>query len=266
MSNYTVERVVVLSDMHVPYHDQACESLVLRFLQEFAPTTLIIDGDVIDFYALSTFDREPSRRFDLAKDIQTTQNYMAELKKAVPATCKTVLIGGNHEDRLRKYLWSRAPELTGVVGTDIPDLLKLTKNNWQYVSYYNAPESNAGVPGYNLSNVLLVTHGICISKYSAYTARAHFDRFHTSGISAHSHRLGTYYFRAYGGSWIWLENGALCTLEPPYSPSPNWEQGFSAGYIFHDSDKPSELPRFEMQNVLIHNRKLVWQGKLYKAS
>jgi hypothetical protein len=254
-----------LSDAHVPYHNKDAQSLVIRWLEDFKPTTLICNGDMIDFYSLSTFDREPSRRFDLAKDVLATQSYLNSLVSAVPSDCTRVYLEGNHCDRLRRWLWRSAPEISQLAGTDIPSILKLTENNWQYLPYHNTAATTGGIPGYNLSNVLLVTHGIFASKYSAYSARAHFERFHTSGISGHSHKLGTYYFQAYGGAWVWLESGCLSTLTPDFMISPNWQNGFVAGYIFHDNANPQDTPRFDMQPVLIHKRKLTFQGQVYRA-
>jgi hypothetical protein len=249
----------------VPFENKAAQSLVIRFLQDFQPTTLVMAGDLLDFYQLSSFDREPARRFDLAKDVKTACSYLDSLTAAIPPTCKRVFLGGNHCDRIRKWIWSHAPELVGIAGTDIPELLKLTENNWQYIPYYNPSSVTDGVPGYNLSNVLLITHGLFVRKHSADGARAHFDRFHTSGISGHSHRLGTYYFQAYGGAWTWLESGCLASLSPAWLQSPNWQNGFVAGYIFHDDANPQDTPRFDMTPVLIHKRKLTWQGQVYRA-
>lgn len=259
--SYTVERVVVLSDIHVPYEDKICQALVLRFLQEFKPTKLIINGDLLDFHQISSFDREPSRRMHLTDDIVLAQDYLKQLVANVPETTEKIFLGGNHCDRLRKYLWRSAPELTQIAGNDIPSLLNL--QGWNYIPYYNAAAVNNGVPGYNLDNVLLITHGICARKYSGYTARAHFERFHTSGVCGHVHRLGQHYFRAYGGVWTWIEGGCLCQLEPPYAPSPDWQQGFVAGYVWLDG---TPTPHFDLQQVFIRDKKIAWQGRLFKAS
>jgi len=51
-------RVLILSDIHVPFHDvQAIEAAVEWGRREKGVTDVLINGDLCDFYQLSNFTR-----------------------------------------------------------------------------------------------------------------------------------------------------------------------------------------------------------------
>lgn len=257
-----IKRIAVFSDVHVPYHGVQAQAVLLAFLGHFHPNIVVLAGDLLDFYSLSHFDREPSRRLQLPDDIQQARDYMKDLDAVLSPLCRKVFLGGNHEDRLRKFLWKQAPELYELESLDIPGLLSLEDRSWEYIPYYE-PMATSGAPGLALYN-LLITHGTVARKWSGYTARAHFERFNYSGISGHTHRLGTFYHRAYGGQYVWFEAGCLCGLEPPYMASPDWQQGWIAGYIHGESDDDPS-PRFDLRTVFCYKGKAAWEGMVIKA-
>lgn len=247
--------------MHVPYGDPAAQTILLSFLQHFRPDIAVIAGDLLDFYPLSPFDKDPRRRFELSRELKVAQEYLAAIDAVLPKRAERVLIGGNHEDRLRRYLWRSAPELENLPELEVETLLGLEERGWRWLPYYDAVTA-CGSPGYNCHGIL-ITHGVMARKWSCYSARAHFERFHCNGVHGHTHRQGSYFFRAYGGEWQWIEAGCQCKLEPPYSPSPDWQSGFVAGYIW---DEPGDLtPRFDLRPVVVHNGKAAWEGKLFRA-
>jgi len=254
-----MQKVLILSDVHEPHADRRSQSLIIRFISDFKPDLLIVNGDLIDFYQLSPFDRDPARRMLLSDDITLANLYLDHLQKAMPRLSKKVFIEGNHEDRLRRYLWRQAPELYDVPGNTIQDMLHLEERKWGYVPYYNAVEES-GAPGYEIGGIL-VMHGTYVRKASGASAKAHFERYHCSGVNGHTHRQGQYFFRAWGGDWTWAESGCMCSLEPPYSPSPDWQQGAIAGYIWDAQD--CDGPRVELNFVTIRNGALSFGGKLY---
>lgn len=255
-----MKKLMVFGDIHVPFHSKPAQSIVLSVISEWKPDVIVLNGDLLDFYGLSPFDRDPERKCGLEDEFQLANRYLDHIDTAAPDALK-IFEEGNHEDRLRKYIWRNSPALAGLGGVDTESFLKLSERGWKFVPYFNPVEST-GVPGYDLNGILIM-HGLFARKASAATARAHFERFHCSGIHGHTHRLGVFLFRAYGGAYTWLESGCLCGLEPSYTPSPDWQNGFVAGYIH---DKPSSAqPFFEMQKYVIHNKKLSFEGRLFKA-
>ena len=60
-------------------------------------------------------------------------------------------------------------------------------------------------------------------------AKAELKKAGVSGVSGHTHRLGTYRAVGYGATQ-WTEQGCMCLLEPDYIVGPpNWTQGIAVG-------------------------------------
>lgn len=215
-----VQRDIVISDLHIPFHDPFAWDLTLAVVQTIRPQQLVIAGDALDFWKLSVYDKDPGRMDDsgLQKEIDLWKSMIKQLQRATTKGCLYNFLPGNHEDRLRRYLW-RHPELHGLRALDLPSLLSL-------------PELNIGFHEHEYELVprhLLVKHGRFIRKYSAYSARAELEneRFSISTITGHTHRLGTHYTRTRRGLVKAIENGCLCSLEPGYIRNPDWQHGFT---------------------------------------
>ena len=60
---------------------------------------------------------DPSRRLSLQDDLDLTRCILREIKDS--SNAKIFMCAGNHEDRLRLYLWNKAPELSELRALDI---------------------------------------------------------------------------------------------------------------------------------------------------
>lgn len=209
---------VVMNDIQIPFHDDRALSNVLRFVADLRPYGVILNGDVVDCYAISDFSKDPLKRADLDLEIRGAGQLMEQLAKF---TTKRIWIGGNHEDRLRRYMWKNAPALAVVPGQDFPTIFRLSDHGFSWLEYGDI---------YNLGK-LLVTHGSIVSKHSAFTAKAHMEKYGSSVLVGHTHRLGTFYRRDIRGVHVAIENGCLCRLTPEYVQHPNWQQGFSVVHV-----------------------------------
>jgi hypothetical protein len=116
MDELVVHKIVVLSDAHYPYHDVFATKLAVRLVEKWQPQEVVLNGDLLDFYKLSTFDQDPSRWRDggLQQEIDQWLEWANELKGAAPDACRFHFLPGNHEDRLRRHLW-RNPQLCHVL-------------------------------------------------------------------------------------------------------------------------------------------------------
>ncbi len=181
----------------------------------------------------------------------------------LPADCEKVFVEGNHDDRLRRFLWQRAPELVPLNTLTLPGLLRLEQRRWSYIPYYD-PVNTSGAPGFYRSGIL-VMHGLFARRWSGASAQAHHQRFGGSGVHGHTHRMGVFQHRTFTeqGQQIWFEAGCKCSLEPSYMPGPDWQNGFVAGRVWEDGDKLN--PRFDFSLAQIHNGKLTWEGQLFRA-
>lgn len=244
-------RSIYLSDLQIPFVDWPAMKLVEHFMEDWQPDRIFYVGDIADFYGISKFDKNPARRFRLKHERAWVREMLDRHKQMVPNAEQTWL-DGNHEERIVRYLWERAPELADLDDEDtgepimgIPALFGLNKRGIQYTSY-------AGHVDYL---GFLITHGNLLSKHSSYTAKQMSERFRSSGLSAHSHRLGMYNWTGIAGPQAWYENGCLCRMDPEYMHNPNWQLGFHIGVVV--DQKVHVLPG------IIFGRKLYIEGKVY---
>lgn len=223
------EKFIVISDIHFPYEDKEALGAVKQFIKHNPINTIILNGDILDMYDVSRFDKSPERVNSLQGELNKAIKFLKELRALAPEA-KMVFIQGNHEKRLEKYLY-RHPELFSLDALKIPNLLKLQELNIQYEPKF-----------YRLGS-LKITHGSKVRKYSGYTAHAELDSNDCSGISGHTHRGGVYYKKTPSRYLAWYEGFCLCGLEPEYTEGiPDWQQGFIYGIAKGDEFKVSPVP------------------------
>lgn len=229
-------RELNISDLHVPYHDPFAWQLTLNIVKRVKPTKINIGGDALDFYQLSTFDKDPKQLQDggLQENLDQWFQMVRQLQRAAPDECEYTFVPGNHEDRLRRYL-NRNPELYGLRALELPALMRLEELGIKY--YQDEIEI---IPG-----LLVIKHGSVVRKDSGYSAKGELERerYAVSTITGHTHRLGTHYVTTRNRVVKAHENGCLCLLNPEYVKNPNWQQGMTmtthfGGELFHVEDVP----------------------------
>lgn len=221
-------KFIVLSDIHFPYHDSKALKAVYKFLEQHPVDTIILNGDILDFYDVSSFDKDPSRINSLQKEIDMAEKFFSRLRKLSPNS-KIIFVKGNHCSRLERYL-KKHPELYSLEALKLPKLLNLDKYNIEYKD-----------KGFKLGSLKII-HGDIVRKYAGYTARAEMEKHDCSGISGHTHRLCCFYFRTPERDLMWAESGCLCDLNPEYIECPSWTQGFLYGTTHKDSFSIMPIP------------------------
>lgn len=238
--------VAIIGDTQHPFHDAKSLAVVEQFLEELQPDYLFYNGDMQDFYQISKFDKDPRRITEMQSDIDSTRAMFRHHKVILPNTDKK-LLGGNHEDRLQKFLWTKASEFSSLQCLSISELFHLEEYEIDYIPY------ECGVM---INDVFLIIHGSFVSAHSSYTAKRMFERHGGCGICNHSHRGGTYYKRNRFGVFGWWENFCLCSLEPDWIRYPDWQQGFSLVHFFGK--------HFWVEQMPIIDHEFIYGGKLYK--
>ena len=51
-------RCLVLSDIHIPYHDQAALALALAYARDYRPTHIVLNGDILDAQEISSHPKD----------------------------------------------------------------------------------------------------------------------------------------------------------------------------------------------------------------
>lgn len=241
-----VERAAFLGDIHVPYQDDVAVDLALDFLAWFKPDKLWLIGDIVDFYQLSRFSKDPSRVPKLQDDLDATTALLKRFRGACPKA-HIVYLDGNHEDRLRRFCWD-TQVLASVRKLTVPKLLGLDELQIEHHPYGRVQSWHG----------LMVEHGDRVSRHSAYTAKSMLEARGKSGISGHTHRMGSHYRTDCTGTKAWWENGCLCSLQPDYTFMPNWCQGFSIGHAIDGGQ------RFFIEQIPIIDSRILHGGMLWE--
>lgn len=234
-------RIAKLNDWHIPYHDRRALNVAFNFVEETQPEKIVVD-EVVDFYALSKFSKDPRRRLQLQQELDEAQEWLWKLRKRFPNS-EIVMVESNHDKRLVKYLSSQAQELAYLRCLNFSHLLGLDGMRIDYSSHF-------------IFKKVLFKHGEIIRKDSAMTAKAEFVKEGMAGASGHSHRAGVFYQTVRGGKYSWVECGCLCNLKPDYvEGTANWQQGIGLFTFDDDSDL------YDPKVFTINKYKVIWGNK-----
>lgn len=239
------QKVLVIPDIHCPFQNEAALSATISFSKYFQPDNIFIMGDLVDFYAISRFTKDPERALKLQDELDVAYATLRQIRNANPKAF-ICLIRGNHEHRLQKYLWSEAKELSGLRDLSVERLLNLKELNIFYEK-----------TGRLVHRGLVFKHGDIVRKFAGYSAKGEFEKSGMSGVSAHTHRGAIYYQNNASGGYSWMECGCLCKLDAEYLEGdiPNWQTGFGVAYFSLKS------PRYFMEFIPFVGGKAFYQGK-----
>lgn len=88
-------KFVVISDIHFPYQDDKAIKAALDFIKTNPVDTIILNGDILDFYDVSSFDKDPDRINSLQEEINMAEKFFKKLRTIKP-DARIVFIKGNH--------------------------------------------------------------------------------------------------------------------------------------------------------------------------
>ena len=225
MTSDRLRPALILSDPHRPYHDERAWQLMLRVGRDIKPYHLIVNGDLADFYSVSSHSKNPNRALAMDEELRDVRKGLDELD-SLGATDKQ-FIEGNHENRLTRYLQDKAPELFNVV--DIPELFHLEARGWAHTSY----KDDTKIGKVN------ITHDVNAAGRNA-VFRA-LDTYQHSVITGHTHRMqyivegnatGEYKLSATFG---WLGDRTKVDYMHRALVYKNWALGFGVGYVHADT-------------------------------
>lgn len=214
----TAKKVGIISDVHIPYHDIEAVTLALDWLKEREIDTLILNGDIIDFYQASFFDKDPTVN-DLKYELDAAREFLKQLRSQFQQT-DIIYLEGNHEFRWKRYLMRKAPEIFNMGEFNINIILGLPELNIKWID--NKRIIQAGK--------LNILHGH--EYYGAYSpvnpAKGIFNKAKNNVIFGHFHRTSSHTSKDIrqdlSGAW---STGCLCELQPKYAPYNEWNLGFA---------------------------------------
>lgn len=136
----TSESVGVISDAHWPFHDLRRDAdgnyygaymTALTELKAANIETLILNGDMMDCFHLSSHEKLEARR-DWKWELDVSRAMLKHLRDFFGDKVRIIYREGNHEERFERYMSRHAKELSGVY--DMAELLKLREHGIEWVS------------------------------------------------------------------------------------------------------------------------------------
>lgn len=249
----TEQKVIILPDCQVPYHDPLTLSAVEKYMADEKWDEWIQMGDFMDFHQLAKFNAEVPEAltkslvhdFEVANEILDRQQ--AIVRRRNPKARFTMLVG-NHEDRLRRFA-EKHPQVKGLL--DLERNLHTEKRGLKLVYCYPKGEVHKIGKAY-------FTHGLYTS---ANHAKKHVDNFGVNIFYGHTHDVQSH------AKVLWGKNrtvvgqslGCLCRYDLDYvgqNPT-NWQQAVTTLHI-----RPNGF--FNSYTSLIFNHKFTApNGKTY---
>lgn len=212
-------RVGILSDVHVPYHSDVAVAAAVAYLKKSKIAALLLNGDIADFYSISRWEKDPTKR-DFRGELEAVRQFLGWIRQefpGIPIVYKT----GNHEERWSHYIWQHAPELSDDRLMSLPAWFRLDQLGIEFVDD-KRPVMLGKLP---------VLHGHELPRGIAApvnVARGAFMRTLSTVLVGHSHRTSSH---AESDMWhkeifCW-STGCLADLSPEYARINRYNHGFA---------------------------------------
>ena len=231
---YRIEakRVLVLSDIHIPYHSLDALTAAFDYAKDEKPDAILLNGDTIDFHGLSRFVKDPKAR-SFAYELSAFKRFFEVVTQIFGAKIYFKL--GNHEERYNHFLMMKAAELEGVEEFSLENIIKARAEGIEVIGdkrIVKLGDLNV-VHGHEFGGSIFSPVNI---------ARGLFLRGKVSAMQGHNHQTSehteTNMNRDITTTW---SVGCLCELFPNYLPINKWNHGFSIvqidGNDFHVRNK-----------------------------
>lgn len=233
-------KLLILSDIHIPYHDIDALSAIFDFVQTSEIEAVLLNGDILDFYGLSRFVRDPKAR-SVAGELEMLANFYTVLKEVLPVPIYYKL--GNHEERYDHFLFMKAAEISGVSEFNLDNVItnrmpgvKIIRDKriikFGHLSIIHGHEYSSGI--FQSVNV----------------ARGLFLKSKVSSLQGHAHQVSEHTETDMNGkiTTTWSV-GCLCDLHPDYAKLNKWSQGFAIAEKNGDE--------FNVKNYRIHKGQIL---------
>lgn len=220
-------RILIVSDLHAPFHDKDAWECLLEVVRQTNPGTIVIIGDFSDCLAISSHPKSLDRKHDFAKEVEGVNRCLDELRDAAGYTCRIVWTAGNHEDRITRYLQSNAPELGGIKELRAEGLFRCSERRIEWIPYRDSIKIG------NCS----FTHDV--GRCGVNTARQSLLDWGGNIVVGHSHRGGVaYQGEAKGSSHFCLNVGWLGDVnEIDYNHKMRCKRDWQLGFGIVDQNE-----------------------------
>lgn len=223
----------IIGDVHAPFHHVKVDNGVLSGayvealggLRDAGITTLLINGDFIDFYALSFHERDRSKR-NLVWEIECARQMLAHLRAFFGPDVRIIYREGNHEERWWRYIQAKADEFKDVDDFQLASVLRLKNHNIEWID--GRCKVKAGELWLEHGHEFFGSGGVV-------PARNYLLKAMDNVLVNHVHRASEFYFRKpHGGVIAGFSVGCLCDVNPWWFARNNWTHGYAVVRVSDD--------------------------------
>ena len=235
--------ILLISDLHIPYHDVNAITLALEYGAKENVNTVFINGDLMDFHHLSRFQKDPRKR-SVKHEFSVTKEFLRVLRTVFP-TQMIYWLKGNHCMRYEHWLMSKVYEVFDDEYYHLEQRLALHEERVHII------DDNVLVK----AGQLAITHGHHVMRgffSPVNSARGAWMKAKQSVIISHVHKVSNHVeVNLDGDNFGAWSTGSLCELRPDYSPLvSNYQHGFA--HITTDTTGDFQVRNFHIINGKLH--------------
>jgi predicted phosphodiesterase len=254
----------LLNDNLDPFHDEQAMDVSLQITSWLSDNDrvdgVINLGDFLDLPMFGRFEQEPAFANTTQKAFDRGHLFLQEQRAAAGTQAEIVLIEGNHDRRLEKFISINAASAWGLKRANmetlpvmsVPYLLRLEEINVEYIDAYPSG-------AYWLTKTLRAMHGTKVRSNGSTAAAYTNDTPHISTVFGHIHRQEvqsrTVFDREGPIKSQAISPGCLCRVDgavpsvngstktdgSPAKFYENWQQGIAVITIDEDEQFYTEL-------------------------
>lgn len=250
----SIKRIwILVPDLHFRFEDPSYVSLIKKVLKSIAKNPLFAGvvqlGDFGDFWQISEFDKDPTRKETVLDDLLLYSDFIDECQSLLKKGTVWHQLEGNHEKRLKRYTAKKAPEIYKLVKS-MPEVLNFqfrNKENHTKFIWHDYNNWNSCIIGKTI-----IHHGFYFGEH---VAAKNLSVYPYNFICGHTHRLQ------------YVSNGHRfsCTLghgsdskKTMHTPLPStWEQAF--GVLFEGNFGDS------LDVITVKNGRCILFGEEFEA-
>ena len=225
--------VITAADFHGDHVDPFAASVFLDTCKRIQPDAIALAGDIVDFWEVSTYSKDPLRANNLQSEIDHVKDFLRTLRESC-SDSEIDYLWGNHENRLFRYLCGQSDALASLDSLKFPTLFGLDELEINLVANNTFLTQTAGrfdATHKIYGDAFLVTHGTSTTQNHA---KAELTKWNISGASGHVHHYQTQSRRDIQGNKQWTSMGCMCTLDSGKDYIPDlvrWSNGFLITHI-----------------------------------
>jgi predicted phosphodiesterase len=230
-----MKKMVVASDFHDIEVDLFVLSVFIDTCRVEQPDVIVLNGDVLDLYEFSHFDRDP-RKINMKLRMDFVREFIFKpLREACP-NAQIDFIIGNHELRILKHMASRTENMAALMdfmGVDLATMFGLPKFEINLVSKGNTAAFQAKEIKDEMAKNFKLYWNCLVCNHTGY------ESFGVTTISGHTHRAELKSeVHLIKGPINMLTTGCMCKLDSDYTSSKtNWQNSFAIAYVDSINEK-----------------------------